>query len=71
MILPQQTEVHESGREDVVEVMRHTAGQLSDGLHLLGLEELGFQALALGDVFQAEQHPGFVPRRTSEVQAWT
>ena len=30
--------------------MGHPAGQLSDGLHLLGLEQLRFQALVLGDI---------------------
>ena len=40
--------------EQVVEVMRHAAGQLADCLHLLRLGELGFQRLLFGDVHQIE-----------------
>ena len=37
--------------------MSDAAGQLTDGFHLLGLTELVFQPLALGDVAADAQHP--------------
>ena len=37
--------------QQVIEVVRHTARQLADGFHLLGLAELIFRLLAIGDVF--------------------
>ncbi len=36
--------------QEVVEVVGDAAGELADGLHLLGLDELGFQGLELGRV---------------------
>jgi len=36
--------------EDVVEVVGDPAGERAQGLHLLGLAELGFEFLPLGDV---------------------
>ena len=36
--------------QDVIEVVRHAAGQLPDGLHLLRVAELLFQHHAVGDV---------------------
>src|SRR5207245_2121992 len=36
--------------EQVVEVVRHAAGQPADGFHLLRLAELLFQLPALGDI---------------------
>ena len=46
-ILLQQAQVHQSGREDVVEIMRHAPGQLADRLHFLRLTQLLFQLFAL------------------------
>ncbi len=40
--------------EYVVEIVGDAAGQCSDGLHLLGLDQLGLQALAIGDVQKAD-----------------
>ena len=40
MRLPQQVQAAADAREQVVEVVRDTAGQLADGLHLLALPEL-------------------------------
>jgi len=37
-------------REEVVEIMGDAAGELADGLHFLGLAELGLEAETLGDV---------------------
>ena len=49
--------VADDGRQDVVEVVGHAAGQGAEGLHLLGLQQLPFELLAalfglgaLGDV---------------------
>ena len=39
----QEGQVAEDGGEDVVEVVGDTAGQLADGLHLLGLAELALR----------------------------
>jgi hypothetical protein len=36
----QHVQLHQDGGEQVVEVVRHAAGQLADGLHLLALAEL-------------------------------
>ena len=43
--------------QQVVEVVRHAAGELADGLHLLRLPELVLQHAALGHVAQHEQVP--------------
>ena len=43
--------------EDIVEVVRHAAGQLADGFHLLRLAELGFGGLLLGQVAADEEVP--------------
>ena len=42
--------VPDDRREEVVEVVRDAAREASDSLHLLGVDELAFEALALGDV---------------------
>jgi hypothetical protein len=36
--------------EDIIEIVRHTAGKLADRLHFLRLAQLGFEILALRDV---------------------
>ena len=36
--------------EDIIEIVRNPPGQRADGLHLLGVTELGFKPLVLGDV---------------------
>ena len=40
--------------EKIVEVVRHAAGELAHGLHLLRLGEFGLQRLLFGDVHQIE-----------------
>ena len=46
--------------EDIVEVMRDTAGQVAHRLHLHGLPQAFFEFLALRDIhFHAEQLDGF------------
>jgi hypothetical protein len=45
----QHVELHEDGGQQVVEVVRHAAGQLADGLHLLALGELQLDLLLLGE----------------------
>ena len=42
--------VAEDRRQQVVEVVRHAAGQLADGFHLLRLPELRLERLALADI---------------------
>ena len=44
--------------QQIVEVMRHAAGELAHRLHLLRLREFGFERLLLGDVDQIEDHAG-------------
>ena len=39
-------------REKVVEVVRHAASQLADGIHLLGLNQLAFERSLLANVSQ-------------------
>jgi len=46
----QEFTVTRDGRQQVVEVVSHPSRQSADGLHLLRLEELLLQSLALGDV---------------------
>jgi len=55
----QQQEVAEPdhGGQQIVEVMRHPAGELTDGLHLLRLGELDLQVLLLGNVDKMEGEP--------------
>ena len=45
-------------RQQVVEVMRHAAGELADGLHFLGLDELRLKRLELGRVGEHRQNRG-------------
>jgi hypothetical protein len=40
--------VADDGRQEVVEVVRHAARQLTDGLHLLSLSQLGLEEPSLG-----------------------
>jgi hypothetical protein len=47
------------GGQQVVEVVRDAAGQLADGLHLLGLGQLQFDLLLLGHVDQIDDQPPF------------
>ena len=46
----QEAQLHEHGGEDVVEIMRHAAGQLPDRFHFLRLDQLRLEPAALGDV---------------------
>ena len=48
--------------EQIVEVVRHAAGQLADRLHLLRLGEFGLQRLLLGDVDEIEDHAAAAER---------
>ena len=52
-----QFRVAEDDAEHVVEIVRHPAGQAADGLHLLGLDELLLQGLAVADVQVDEDRP--------------
>jgi hypothetical protein len=45
-ILPRQCHVTDDGAQDVVEIVRHAAGKRPEGLHLLRLQEGGFQSPA-------------------------
>ena len=47
----------EDDAEHVVEIVRHPAGQAADGFHLLGLDELLLQGLAVADVQVDEDRP--------------
>ena len=49
-------DVAEDGRQQVVEVVGDAAGEAADALHLLGLQELRFEPLALGDVLHHAEH---------------
>ena len=40
--------------EQIVEVVRHASGELTDGLHLLCLAELGFDTAALADIQKSD-----------------
>ncbi len=46
----QELDGHQNRREHIVQVVRNAAGQSTDALHALGAEELGLEALFLGDV---------------------
>ena len=37
--------------QNIVKVVRHAAGELANGLHLLRLPKLGFQQNPLGNIF--------------------
>ncbi len=50
--------------EQIVEVVRHAAGELAHRLHLLRLGEFGFQRLLFGDIDQIKQHAGYRRSRT-------
>src|SRR6185503_10441981 len=52
----EQLAVTENGGQQIVEVVRDSAGQLADRLHLLRLEELSFQPLLFGDVARDAHH---------------
>ena len=43
-------------REHVVEIVCHARGELANGLHLLRLQQLGFQVQPVGDVFDVAVH---------------
>ena len=54
-LLEEQVTVPLNDREQVIEVVGHAPGELTDRLHLLGLAELAFEASSLGQV-QDEEH---------------
>ena len=49
----QQVGLHLNDPQNVVEIVRHPAGQLANGIHLLRLPKLFFQTLAFGDVAES------------------
>ena len=49
----------EDRREHIVEVVRDAAGELADGLQLLGLPQLRFELALLGDVAADRQDQRF------------
>ena len=55
---PDELAVAHDGHQEVVEIVGHAAGQPAHRLHLLGLEELGLQGLAFGDVQPQFQDQG-------------
>ena len=57
-LLVQQFQVAHDHREQVVEIVGDTSGELADGLHFLRLPELGFGLLALGDVVRDDDGGG-------------
>ena len=42
--------------QNIIEVVRHAACELADGLHFLGLAKLGFQLNPLGNIFGITIH---------------
>ena len=52
----QHVEIADDDCEQVVEVMRHAAGEVADRLHLLRLNELGLGLASLGDVLSDPEH---------------
>ena len=60
-LLPKQFKATENAGQQVVEVMRDTAGKLPQGFHLLRLVQLGFQPAAFGDVAGTAQNAGDCP----------
>ena len=59
MALQQQVAVANDRSQKVVEVVRDAAGQLTDGLHLLGLRELRFEVLLLRRVHDVDNEIRF------------
>ncbi len=51
------------GGEQVVEVVRHAAGELADGFHLVALGKLAFERLLVGDVDQPGGRSGLSHRQ--------
>ena len=49
-VAPEHLRIPEDRRQQIVEVVGDAAGQLADRLHLLGLEQLGFDIPVIGDV---------------------
>ena len=62
MGLQQQIGEADDGGQHVVEVVRHAAGQLSDGFHLVALRELQLERLLLGGVDHIEDGAFARPR---------
>src|SRR6185312_448274 len=58
MVGAQQLTVGDDGGEQVVEVVRDTAGEMADGFHLLRLPELFLEAFAVRDVANDGEHAG-------------
>ena len=60
-LLAQRGEVAQHHGQDVVEIVRHAAGELAQGFHLLRLHQHVVRAALLGDVegqLEAADHPG-------------
>ncbi len=62
----QKIAIAHDGLQKIVEIMRHPAGQLTDGLHLLGLGELRLERLLFGGVDDVEDGAGFAFRTGHE-----
>ena len=55
------------GGQQIVEIMSDAAGQLTDRLHFLALDELRFQSLEFGRIVENRQKPTFaIAKRTTE-----
>ena len=62
----QQFTVAVDQRQQVVEVVRHATGELSDRLHLLRLPQLVFEVAPLGDVLREREQAGEGPVRLDD-----
>src|SRR3546814_3496351 len=56
-LFEQQVEVADDNGQQIVEVVCQPAGELTDGLHPLGLSELSLERLALADIAD-DRHEG-------------
>ena len=49
-VVHEQVHLQPDDRQDIVEIVRHAAGQLAEALHFLGLPKLRFHGFALGKI---------------------
>ena len=63
-----QIEIGADDLQQIVEVMRHAAGQMADGFHLLGLAHHGFGPHARGDVQHPDQEAARGQGRAIDIQ---
>ncbi len=65
---PHQQQVAEADHrgQQIVEIVRHPAGKLADGLHFLRLCELDFEVLLLGDLDEVQHQAAVAAFRPAE-----